>query len=48
MTLSWVPPGEEEVSGHYDENLAENLPTSRYYYDGQMMVVPCPLFEDHS
>ena len=38
LTLSWVPPGEEEVSGHYDENLAENLPTSRYYYDGQMMV----------
>ncbi|NOG39268.1 MAG: RHS repeat-associated core domain-containing protein [Armatimonadetes bacterium] len=38
MTISWVPPGEEEVSGHYDENLAENLPTSRYYYDGQMMV----------
>ncbi|HQU18067.1 MAG TPA: hypothetical protein PLA92_03345, partial [Fimbriimonadaceae bacterium] len=38
LTLSWVPPGEEEVSGHYDENLAENLPTSRYYYDGQMRV----------
>ena len=38
LTISWVPPGEEEVSGHYDENLAENLPTSRYYYDGQMMV----------
>ncbi len=38
LTLSWVPPGEEEVSGHYDENLAQNLPTIRYYYDGQMMV----------
>ncbi|GIK32239.1 MAG: hypothetical protein D8M22_09040 [Armatimonadetes bacterium] len=33
-----MPPGKEEVSGQYDENFAENLPTSRYYYDGQMMV----------
>ncbi|NOG39942.1 MAG: hypothetical protein HND43_11225, partial [Armatimonadetes bacterium] len=26
------------MSGHYDEIQGQNLPTSRYYYDGQMMV----------
>jgi hypothetical protein len=36
LTLLWVPPGEEEAGGHYDVNEAVNLPTTRYYYDGQM------------
>ena len=28
--------GAELGSGHYDTNYAQNRPTTRYYYDGQM------------
>ncbi|HVL38871.1 MAG TPA: hypothetical protein VM328_05715, partial [Fimbriimonadaceae bacterium] len=37
LSLSWVPDDKEGKSGHYDEIWAVNRPTTRYFYDGQMM-----------
>ncbi|MBI5705636.1 MAG: hypothetical protein HZC36_01465 [Armatimonadetes bacterium] len=39
LTLSWIPPENPFFgSGHYDQNWSQNLPTTRYYYDGQMAM----------
>ncbi len=37
FNLSWQWDDFQHTSGHYDENQAQNLPTDRYFYDGQMM-----------
>jgi len=36
--LSWNPDDEEHESGWYDEIQSTNLPTTRYFYDGQMVI----------
>lgn len=38
FNLSWEWTDKTHTSGYYDEIQGQNLPTSRYYYDGQMMV----------
>ncbi|MCL4285719.1 MAG: RHS repeat-associated core domain-containing protein [Fimbriimonadaceae bacterium] len=38
FNLSWEWTLKTHTSGYYDEIQGQNLPTSRYYYDGQMMV----------
>ena len=38
FNLSWEWTDKTHTSGYYDEIQGQNLPTSRYYYDGQMRV----------
>ncbi|NOG39940.1 MAG: hypothetical protein HND43_11215 [Armatimonadetes bacterium] len=38
FNLSWQWTDKTHTSGFYDENQSQNLPTTRYYYDGQMAV----------
>jgi len=38
LTLSWNPDDEEHESGWYDEIQSTNLPTTRYFYDGQIVI----------
>jgi RHS repeat-associated protein len=38
LTINWVIDDEITGSGHYDEITDVNMPTYRYYYDGQMCM----------
>jgi RHS repeat-associated protein len=38
LTINWVIDDEQTGSGHYDEITDVNMPTYRYYYDGQMCM----------